>query len=283
MLLALLATAALVCAFPWTQKSAPAPEAGVRMLRIWVVEKDAAGWLRECAAAYEKQERTRVYLRAASLSEAEGALDGEKGIVPPDAVVMPGLETVLALRGYALFVRDAEAAVITPAPTAALFHRPTAAPLPKRKPPTLDWAQIGPVLCLSELAGCVHDPLVCEDPAAALTAGKAEAAVLTAGQAGRLTFGCTGYPLPGASVPVTAQGLTVQGQAFLSFLRDRASQFRLKGVGLYSVLPDVRLYDESMPLFALIEEGLAGYTVSSPEEVSTTLNSSRWVPSSASM
>ena len=281
---ALLATAALVSLYPRLTQKTPAPEKGVRVLRVWVTEDERAVtvWLKERAAAYEKQEKRRVYLRAASRQEAEAALRGEAGVVPPDVMVMPGLDSVVALRGYGLFVRDAAGAAVTPMPTGALFSRPTPEPQKTREPlREPDWTALKAVLCPKELTDAVPNAVETDDPTAAFAAGKAEAAVLTAGQAGQLPFGYAAYPLANGFLPVTAQGFSGEGEAFLSFLRGRISQFALRDAGLYTMLPNVRLYDESQPLRAMIEEGL--YTVSNPEPVSTTLNSSRCVPSSASM
>lgn len=283
---ALLLMAALICAFPRLTQKTPARETGVRVLRVWVLEEEKAvtAWLKKRAAAYEKQEKCRVYLRAASAREAEDALQGKADAVTPDVLVTPGMDSLLALRGYGLFVRDGEAEVTPPVPTGALFSRPTPEPretrTPVREP---DRAALGPVLCPAALVQAVPGAVLSEDPFAALIAGKANAAVLTAGQAGRLPFGCAGYPLENGFLPVTAQGFTGEGRAFVSFLRGRASQLALGEAGLYSFLPELRLYDESQPLRSMIEEGARNYTVSSPEPVSTTLNSSRWVPSSASM
>lgn len=283
---ALLVTAALACAYPRLAQRTPAPEKGVRVLRVWVLEEEKAVtvWLKSRAAVYEKQEKRRVYLRAASPREAEAALRGEQGVVPPDVLVTPGQDTLLALRGYGLFVRDTEAVAVTPMPTGALFSRPTPAPQKNREPlREPDRAALSAVLCPAALIQAVPNAVESDDPAAAFAAGKADAAVLTAGQAGQLLFVCAGYPLANGFLPVTAQGFTKEGDAFLSFLLGRASQFALREAGLYTVLPDVRLYDGSQPLRAMIEEGLRDHTVSKPEPVSTTLNSSRWPPSSASM
>ena len=283
-LTALLITAALVFVYPKLAQKTPVPEKGVRVLRVWVTEDEKAVsvWLKDRAAAYEKQEKRRVYLRAASRQEAEAALRGEAGVVPPDVMVMPGLDSVVALRGYGLFVRDAAGAAVTPMPTGALFSRPTPEPQKTREPlREPDWAALKAVLCPKELTDAVPNAVETDDPTAAFAAGKAEAAVLTAGQAGQLPFGYAAYPLANGFLPVTAQGFSGEGEAFLSFLRGRASQFALQDAGLYTALPNVRLYDGGQPLRAVIEEGR--YAASNPEPVSTTLNSSRWVPSSASM
>lgn len=274
--LALLITFGLARALPAMTQKDPAPEKGVRVLRVWIAEEEKAvgAWLKNRAAAYEKQEKVRVYLRSASMEEARRALAREAGIVVPDVIVTPGQESLLALRGYGLFVRDRAAALPTEAPKGALFLRPT--PMPQKEPERVtvpDEAVTGPVLCPEELVRAVPGGIASEDPLAAFMAGQAEAAVLTAGQAGKLPFGCAGYPLADGFLQVTAAGLTEEGQALIAFLRGRSSQFALGDAGLYSFLPDVRLYDERQPLRALIERGF--YTVSSPEEDSTTLNSSR--------
>lgn len=274
--LALLITFGLARALPVMTQKDPAPEKGVRVLRVWIAEEEKAvgAWLKNRAAAYEKQEKVRVYLRSASMEEARRALAREAGIVVPDVIVTPGQESLLALRGYGLFVRDRAAALPTEAPKGALFSRPT--PTPQKEPERVtvpDEAVTGPVLCPEELVRAVPGGIASEDSLAAFMAGQAEAAVLTAGQAGKLPFGCAGYPLADGFLQVTAAGLTEEGQALIAFLRGRSSQFALGDAGLYSFLPDVRLYDERQPLRALIERGL--YTVSSPAEDSTTLNSSR--------
>ena len=256
---ALLATTALVCLYPRLTQKTPAPEKGVQVLRVWVTEDERAVtvWLKERAAAYEKQEKRRVYLRAASRQEAEAALRGEAGVVPPDIMVMPGLDSVVALRGYGLFVRNTAGAAVTPMPTGALFSRPTPEPKKTREPlREPNWAALTAVLCPKELTDAVPNAVETDDPAAAFAAGKAEAAVLTAGQAGQLPFGYAAYPLPNGFLPVTARAFSADGGSFLSFLRGRISQFALRDAGLYTALPNVRLYDESQPLRAMIEDSL---------------------------
>ena len=260
-LLAVLFTAALALALPRLTASREESAETLRIIRVWVVEKDAASaaWLRKRASAFEKAGLGRVYLRSASEQEAQDAQAGGQDTVPPDLMILPGRGTAAALRGYALFVRDDQAAVSTPAPTSALFYRPSPSPGPTASPaPFIGWGEVGTVLLPQELAKAAPNAIVSANPLQDFSDGKAKAALLTAGQAAGLSFGYRAYALPEGAGMLTVGGaaLTDAGENFLSFLLSDASQAALAEHGLYS--PRLTLYGADDPLRFLIEASLQG-------------------------
>ena len=225
--------------------------------RVWVVEKEPAvsAWLRRRAAAFEKERGERVYLRLAAEEESDAVLRGGDGPAP-DLMILPRAGEPVALRGFALILRDEGASVPTPLPTSALFYRPTPAPQAMPSPhPTPDGREMSAVLAPRELAGAVPGAVVSLHPAEDFAAGKAKAALLTAGQAAGVKFGFRAFPVPeGAGfLPVGGQALSEAGEDFLSFLLSDASQQALSAHGLYA--PGRRLYGGEDPLRALIESG----------------------------
>jgi hypothetical protein len=91
-----------------------------------------------------------------------------------------------------------------------------------------------------------------------VAAKKAPAALLTAGQTGTLAFGYQAFPLPENEgfETVSGQSFSRAGEDFSLFLQGTSAQQALKEHGLYSVLPDFRLYGENDPLRMLIEGSL---------------------------
>lgn len=256
-LAALLLTGALIYAFPFPgSKRAAAPE-NKAVIRVWTLEKEkAAGeWLKKQAAAYEKQENRRVYLRAAEQREVSLALSGEREAVAPDLIIGPGQDgAVLALKGYALAVRDDTAALVTAAPTSLLFFRPSPVPGPVPTPePMPDGAALGAVLAPAELVGILPGTVESADPAGALAAGRARAALLTAGQIARLAVGCRVYALPEGRglLPVEGRALTEDGEKLLAFLQESEARRALADWGLYA--PDMCLYSPEDPVRYLID------------------------------
>ncbi|MBQ9264332.1 MAG: hypothetical protein IJ189_09015 [Clostridia bacterium] len=255
-LLSLALTAALVLFLP--QAIRPEAEAAPRknvVLRVWVTEREPAvtAWMKKRAAAYEKAGGQRIYLRSATEQEVSGALSGEANAVLPDLLIGSG-ETPIALRGYALIVRDDTAVVTTPAPTAALFFRPSPSPGPTAEPPILpDISAIGAVLAPAELAHALPGTVESADPLKDFAAGKAQSALLTAGQAAQLTTGFQAYPLPDGQglLPVHARVFSPSGQVFLSFLQTKDSQNALTAHGLYAT--SSRLYAADDPIRFLID------------------------------
>ena len=244
------------------RENAPSPSASFPLVRIWIGEKDAAAaaWLRKRAAAYEKETGTRVYLRSASEEEARGAMGGDNGLYQPDLLVISGGKTPVALRGYVLIARDDTAPARTPAPSFALFIRPTSAPdAPSAPSPSPKPFQPRSVLAPEEMLSALSGTVFSADPAAGLAKGTAEAAILTAPQAEALTFGYQAYPLPGGKglVPIGATDFSEAGQAFLCFLLSPASQRALAQHSLYS--PCLALYQGQDPLRALIENGKSDF------------------------
>ncbi len=252
----LLLTAFLAAAFPFfRQRETPKKEKTV--LQVWLAEEDgdAARWLRRQAAAYEKASRRRVYVRSARKEEAAAALRDSSDGIRPDLLLSPQGDTAVALRGYALFWRDdAAARQPTPAPTSALFTRPSPTPGASPTPfPTPDAAALGAVLCPRELLGAVSGTVECADPAAKLNAGQARAALLTAGQAEKLTVGvrCAAVPEGRGFASIRATATTADGKALLQFLLAENAQRALADHALYAL--HLCLYGPEDPIRRLID------------------------------
>ena len=251
--LALLAAGTLIGLFPrLLSAGAPALPSGRQTVRVWAAEENAAllRWLRKAAAAYEKQTGRRVYLRSAAPGEAEDA-----GAVPPDVLIARGDGEAAALAGYALFTRDAQALLLTPAPTGFLFARPAPSPGPSPSPaPTPDPAALGRISAPAALAGQVERAAASAHPLRDLLDGKADTALLTAGEAAALGGGFRAWALPGRKgfLPYCADARTPLGADFAAYLLSEPIQRGLAAVGLYS--PLYRLYGaDSDPLRALVE------------------------------
>lgn len=255
---ALLATAALLLFFPLRERAPERAQGGVRIIRVWLAEKEPAvgAWLRKCAAAYEKETGERVYLRAATQEEAQAALSGQAGVVPPDLLIAPELEMPLALRGCALIVADAASPPPTPAPTSALFYRPSPSPGPAATPPpapTLD--SLSGLLAAAEWAGVYPGAQISADPARDFDQGLAQAALLTPGQTAGLSRGYRAYAPPEGRgfLPVQARALSAAGERLLAQLQSEGYQRRLQECGLFSYQKGLRLYGEEDALRALLE------------------------------
>lgn len=257
-LLAVCAAGVLIGCFPRLltpreRKSAPQR----KTVRVWVTEEEpaVARWLKKEAAAYEKETGRRIYLRAATEQEALSVRQRAEGTVIPDLIVETGSGEAVALRGYALFLRDDTAALPTPAPTGMLFSRPAPSPGPTPEPgPDVDVQSLSGVLapaCLMEaLPGTVLSAQALSD----LVSGKAAAALLTAGEGQTLGSGYRAWALPEKKGFLTVGGnaLSSLGGDFIAFLRREAPQRALSAFGLYS--PLLRLYDPTDdPLRAMIE------------------------------
>lgn len=254
-LIALLLTALLFRAMPW--KTPPEiTDRAVPILRIWVTEEDGAAfrWLQKQAGAYEKASGRRVYLRRAGRAEADATLSSAPGAVIPDMIVGEEGDTAAALRGYALILRDDTASRTTPRPTSALFFRPSPAPGPTAPPVAMPpWERIGAVLAAQKLMGAVPGTVASLSPAADLAAGKADAALLTAGEAAGLQAGFRAFPVPQGRglLPIMARALTADGDAFLAFLLAGPAQAALGQVGLYAL--SMRLYGPDDPIRFMID------------------------------
>ena len=251
-LAALLITAGLIYAAMTFRNTVPSPSApSLRLIRIWIREEEPGlnGWLKKMAAEYEKQNGARVFLRRASKEEAQAVLNGETNDPAPDILVLPNAGQAIALRGFALILRDDSMRPETPKPTGALFFRPSPTPGPTLSPaPWPDADALGAVLAPAEMADRMPGTVICPDPAAQLAKGKARAALLTAGQAARLPFGFRFFSLPDGRgfLPIGADALSESGNAFLSFLLSPGCQQRLREVGLYS--PTALLYSSDDPI-----------------------------------
>lgn len=239
------------------QNQAPAGSSEA-LIRIWILEDEPAvsRWLKKQAARYEKQSGRRVYLRSASREEMKSALEGREDAYPPDLMVMQGLEETLLFRGYALIIRDNEAQRIIPQPTSALFFRPTITPSPSATPaPVPALPSLSPILIPSCLSISIKGAETSVNPLAEFAAGKAPAAILTAGQAEQLPFGYRAHSLENGEgmLPVHGKAMSADGAALLAFLQDRPCQQALSEYGLYSFQKDLSLYDPANPIRHLIE------------------------------
>ena len=260
-LIALALTCLLVFYAPKLLLQAAPGQRSLKITRIWMdgIDPAAAKWLRQQSAAYEKKTGTRIYLRNASREETEDAFSNQAHAILPDLIITCREGEPLAYLGYALIVRDDRAKVTTPAPTAALFHRPTSAPDPAATAaPTPDMTALGAILSPDSLSVSLPGFIPSAQARDDFIAGKAPAALLTAGQAHALPFGYQAFPLPGkeGAEIISGRSFSKAGQDFSLFLMESSSQLKLKDHGLYSVLPQLRLYDENDPLRMLIEESL---------------------------
>ncbi len=220
------------------------------ILRIWNADGEPVvqAWLRGQAKAYEKAAGQRVYLRAAP--------DGGDQNLLPDALVFPEGDHLLALRGYALILRDENPAV-TPAPTGALFFRPSIPPEPAETPaPFPKESELGAILCPEPLMNALPGTVRSDRPAADFMQGKAHAALLTPGQAAGLNTGYRAFAVPDGKgfLPVRGRAYTEAGEAFLHWLQNDAAQRALNRAGLFS--PRLRLYGPDDPVRYLIENSL---------------------------
>ena len=255
-LAALLATAGLVYAgFLYAADTSEAPSARLPLVRVWAAEQepDVWSWLRKRAKQYEKETGVRVYLRAASREMAQEA----GGAFPPDLLISGSGDTVVALRGYALFFRDSTARAVTPHPTSLLFVPSSPTPGPSPTPaPTPDIARFSVILIpdtlVMELPGGVRSARVFLD----FEEGKGDAALLTAEQAKQLPFPVSACPLPKGKggLPICGSAATAGGEAFLAFLCAEPSQQALADTGLFS--PRCFLYQGTDPLREMIENAL---------------------------
>ena len=223
-----------------------------QLIRVWSREEEPAvgTWLKKMAAAYEKQTGVRVYLRKASPEETQR----DSGASRPDLLVLPDGEQIIALRGYALILKDETVRVKTPQPTGVLFFRPS--PTPGPSPTPAPWPQgdeLGAVLASEALLGRLPGTVLSTDPAAQLSQGKANAALLTA----QLGFGFRAYALPEGKgfLRVGASAYSDGGEAFLRFLLSSACQLALRDAGLFS--PVTGLYSPEDPIRYLIDNSRA--------------------------
>lgn len=256
-ILALLLTAALF--FMLLQPSEKEDGKKAAIARIWLVDtgRESSAFLKKAAAAWEKQGRGRIYLRSAARAEAEAALRGESGVLPPDLII--GLDTgeKICAMGYALILPDADVLPLSPAPTSLLFSPPTPTPGPT---PTLapapDFSGLAPILCPAQLKNALPGCQADANPLNGLKAQTARAALLTAGQALSLQTGYHAYALPEGRGAIFCLGkpLSDQGNALLSFLQSEKIQGLLKENGLYS--PFFPLYGIEDPLRARIDAAI---------------------------
>ena len=225
------------------------------ILRVWSAEEEPAvqTWLRGQAKAYERATGQRVYLRTAAVQDA---LDSAARGLPPDVLILRAGDSLLALRGYALIVRD-DAALVTPAPTGALFYRPSLPPERMETPaPFPEENQLRAVLCPEALLNALPGTIISAQPAADFNQGKADAALLTPGQAAGLNTGYRAYAVPEGKgfLPVRATAYSEAGEAFLLWLQSDAAQRALAQAGLFS--PRLRLYGPDDPVRYLVENSL---------------------------
>lgn len=220
------------------------------ILRVWNADGEIAvqSWLRAQAKAYERAAGQRVYLRAAPESTDGGPL--------PDALIHPAGDQLLALRGYALILRD-DSPAVTPSPTGALFFRPSLPPESGETPaPWPEESELGAILCPEALMNVLPGTVRSAQPAVDFIQGKADAALLTPGQAAGLNTGYRAYAVTDGKgfLAVKGQAYTEAGEAFLQWLQNDAAQRALAQAGLFS--PRLRLYGPDDPVRYLIENSL---------------------------
>lgn len=257
---ALALTGMLLCLHPLLQPERIKKETDVGILRVWIGTEGAAAspWLRKQAAAYERQGGQRVYLRTATAAEIQAAEENGADLVP-DLIVSATGSTLLARQGYALIVRREGTVPSTPAPTSALFYPPSPSPGAAPTPAAVPEAEaVGPIAGSRELALRMENLQPCADPAAEIRAGRYDAAMLTAAQAGTLPFGYQAYGLKNAWLPLMAQTMTEDGAQFAAFLLTDAAQQALRESGLFAASAGLRLYGEQDSLRALIESAING-------------------------
>ena len=248
-ILALLFTAAL---FFLLLRPETKPESGqAPITRVWLVdiESDSAAFLKKSAAAFEKQTGKRVYLRSATQEEAGQAIRGAENIVPPDLIVgLPEGENILC-QGYALIFRDDSAPVFTPAPTSLLFSPPTPTPGPSPTPaPTRKLSSYEKILCPDALFPRFPGSIFTQQPLQDFSAGKGDAALLTANQASSLSVGWQGQALPEGKgiLFLRGQALSERGTHFLSFLQSTDRQNSLRSWQLYSPFFPLYIHENSL-------------------------------------
>ena len=246
-LLFLALSCGLLFLLPQALRAREAPEASFTILRLWNADGEPAvqSWLRGQAKAYEKAVGQRVYLRAAPENSRESPL--------PDALILPDGDHLLALRGYALILRDENPAV-TPAPTGALFFRPSVPPEPAATPaPIPEKGEWSAVLCPEALMNALPGTVLSAQPAADFVRGRADAALLTPGQTAGLNTGYRAYAVPDGKgfLPVRGRAYSEAGEAFLLWLQGDAAQRALAQAGLFS--PRLCLYGPDDPVRYLIE------------------------------
>ncbi len=252
-LLAILLFLALSCGLlfllPQALRAPEAPEASFTILRVWNADGEPAvqSWLRGQAKAYEKAAGQRVYLRAAPENGRESPL--------PDALILPDGDHLLALRGYALILRDENPAV-TPPPTGARFLRPSLPPAPAATPAPFPKKRMARCAVPGALMNALPGTVMSAQPAADFAQGKADAALLTPGQTAGLDTGYRAYAVPDGKgfLPVRGRAYSEAGEAFLLWLQDDSAQRALAQAGLFS--PRLRLYGPDDPVRYLIERGL---------------------------
>ena len=255
-LVALAATAGLVYAglrLPASRETPPA--ASPDLVRVWIQKQEPSvwAWVRRQAKRYEKETGTRVYLRAA----ADNAKTDLENKLLPDLLISKNGDTVLAMLGYGLFIRDDAALSYTPFPTSLLFSPPSPTPGPSPTPaPTPDITHLSIILIPDGIQLSLSRCVKTADPLRALMDGKGDAAVLTADQARQLPFRVSACPLAIGEgfIPIYGESATAEGDRFMSFLLSEACQRDLTDSGLYS--PVLKLYQGNDPVRAMIENSL---------------------------
>lgn len=236
-LLSMAMTAGLLMSYPLL----PRQEAEKRMpevVRIWMADGvgEALPWLKQAAAAYEKEHACKVYLRRASDEEYERAE------IRPDAAVGWEKGMAVAFRGYGLAVPDETAEKATPMPPSGLFQRPTQPP-PVQTPPPLTFPEN-----LTEMAvphgmqALLPGSKPVEDPFKELQEGKVQGALLLPAQMEKLEMGYRMHPREDFFVPIRGQALTEAGEHFVAFLRGDAMQYLLRKQQLFSWNVSLNLY-----------------------------------------
>lgn len=204
------------------------------LIVVWMnkADGDAGAWLKKAAAAFEKKTGKRVYLRYASQEERERLQN--RGEIFPDVVTGGEKGAVLAMCGWALIVPDASNVSVTPAPSPALFIRPTAVPQNDAPSSTPVPLSVKNVAVPPEMTGRISGAYVSENPLSDVLNGKADGALLSPRQAAQMKNGYTWSVGGEYFLPIRGEAYTDNGQQFLAFLRSMEGQRLLVSQRLFS-------------------------------------------------
>lgn len=283
-LLALCAGLSLLWFFPiFMQKLQPdhaSPGAQRQLITVWLRGDTlgAAPWLRRQAASYQKTHpEARIWVRTASDADMQ-QLSADFSAAPALVLFAAGEEIPaawvselqpLCMAGYALVAPAGENAA--PAPT-SLFGvtpvpeiKPAATPVPVQNWPERIAADNEMGAYFLQLIGAPGGAMLlpADELPAALTQGKAQAALLSTRQIRALNAQGVGVQLlravPGSDLVLYAavmQGGERAATGFLRHLISADAQRALAEYGLFSA-QGVRLYGANTPVLQAVEEALS--------------------------
>ncbi len=251
--MALIATGVLMTLYPLLEEHLPEDRLK-ELIVIWLPkgESDTAAFMKKAAAVYEKQTGCRVYLRTCSEQELQGASSDSEDVIRPDGAIGAG-NVPLFYRGYALVVPDEGKQVQTPAPTPALFYRPTATPQLTTPEPRRFPEHLASVSVPQGMENVLENSKVSENPLSDYASGRVQAALLTPRQIDQLKFGYQAHVRADFFCPVMGAAFTEDGERFFSFLRSDEVQRLLAGQKLFSWNREMQLYGPEQELMYSME------------------------------